>query len=114
MNIELFLYLIDILNGIRLVLYIALIFSTIIYILHVFFSSHKEDNRESLKKTLKYGNKIKWYYIIMLIFYLLIPSQKTMYLMMGSHYLKNSQIPSKVEMVLNKKLDEYLIEKEKK
>jgi hypothetical protein len=42
-----------------------------------------------------------------------IPFEKTMYLMVGAHIIKSSAIPSKVEAVISKKLDEYLAEEKK-
>ncbi len=43
-----------------------------------------------------------------------LPSEKTMYLMIGANYLEKSGIPTKVEQVINKKLNEYLLEEVKK
>lgn len=61
-------------------------------------------------------NPLKYYFWIpclLLLISAFIPSQKTMYLMIGSEYLKNSAIPTKVEIILNKKLDEYISDKPK-
>jgi hypothetical protein len=46
---------------------------------------------------------------------MLIPSERTIYLMLGANYLKTSTLPSKVEMAIEKKIDSYLMdEKEDK
>lgn len=58
--------------------------------------------------------KSHMYKIIIFIFIgCLIPSEKTMYLMLGANYLKSSELPSKVELAISKKIDEYLLETKK-
>lgn len=47
-------------------------------------------------------------FIVLIIAFVFLPSEKTMYMMLGAHYLKKSDIPQKLELVINKKLDEYL------
>lgn len=54
------------------------------------------------------------FFSVFLIFIsLLMPSEKTIYLMLGANYLKNSTLPSKVEMAIEKKINEYLVESKK-
>lgn len=56
---------------------------------------------------------IKWIVICFLIS-AAIPSERTIYLMMGANYLKTSTFPSKVEMAIEKKINGYLNEKGEK
>lgn len=57
-----------------------------------------------------------WVLIPLLIVSIPIPSTKTMYLMLGAHYLQETNLPKKVSQALELKLDEYIEEltKEKK
>ncbi len=124
MSIELLLYSIEILSNIDKVLGMAFAFY-FVFALIVFgflfidrIACYNDDDVKEWYKTLINLKKYtKWYFIpflTIIIVSIFIPSEKTMYMMMGSHYLKKSDLPSKVEMVLNKKLDEYLIETTKK
>lgn len=46
---------------------------------------------------------------------MLIPSERTIYLMLGANFPKTSPLPSKIEMAIEKKIDSYLVdEKENK
>lgn len=112
MSIELFLYLIDRLDvvnflaGLSAMLLIAAPMLAIYFIDNV--NKDKEECREDARKLWKFI-KSKWYvYFIVFFLAFILPSQKTMYLIAGAHYLKKSDIPSKVEMAINKKLNEYL------
>ena len=49
--------------------------------------------------------------VALLIF---VPSERTIYLMLGANYFKNSILPPKVEAVLEKKLDDYLSQENNK
>lgn len=42
-----------------------------------------------------------------------IPSQKTMYMMMGTHYLEDTKIPHQVKEIIESKLEDYLKELKK-
>lgn len=119
MSIELLLYLIDIAGNLSVALgivivasLIALLISTII--LAVCFGETNDDFKES--KLFFLYNSI-WSHIgkiiVVLILAILCPSQKTMYMIVGAHYLKASTLPSKVELAIEKKIDEYLIETKK-
>lgn len=64
-------------------------------------------------KSIRCFRNAKGFFILSIITGLLcafIPSEKTMYMMIGARYLQKSNIPSKVEQVINKKLDSYLVE----
>lgn len=59
----------------------------------------------------------KWVFILSTVFTIIIPSEKTIYLMLGAHgveKLAESEIGNKVYTILNQKLDEYLKESVKK
>lgn len=45
---------------------------------------------------------------VLIIIMIIIPTSKTMYLIAGNNYLNSTQIPTKVEKIINDKLDDYL------
>jgi hypothetical protein len=49
-----------------------------------------------------------WLFILILITSIFVPTKQTMYLMMGSSYLSQSNLPTKVSEILNLKLDDVL------
>lgn len=110
MSIELFLYLIDISSNISALCDIALcilLFFAGLYTLVGFAINENANHLRNLKGYYKY------YFIplaLCSIICALTPSQKTFYLIIGAHYLKSSDLPSKVELIIEKKLDEYLID----
>lgn len=112
MSIELVLYLIDIfqsINGFAIVGLIFYLFVTIIIIgMHHFaYYDYEKEKATYFLNILK--NKL-WIVFLSIFLCIFIPSQKTMYLMLGANFLKNSSLPSKVEMAIEKKIDEYLVE----
>jgi heme/copper-type cytochrome/quinol oxidase subunit 2 len=106
MSIELFLYLIDLIASIG-IMSCLLFFILIIILIVELIKAFNDDDDEG---KFKYSTKLKKYFCILAIIIMIIPSEKTMYLMLGSNYLKKSDIPQKVELAINKKLDEYLNE----
>jgi MFS family permease len=58
--------------------------------------------------------KIFWIPLLALLISCFIPSQKTMYLMLGANFIKNSTLPSKVELAIEKRIDQYLADDDKK
>jgi hypothetical protein len=52
-------------------------------------------------------------FLPLLLMALILPSEKTMYLMAGAKCLQDSIIPKKIELIISKKLDEYLLEDNK-
>lgn len=53
----------------------------------------------------------KWWILLLLTIPLILaPSKKTMYLMLGANYLQQSNLPGKVGVALELKLDEYIAE----
>lgn len=95
------LYWIDFLDGFRDILIIFLFIVTVIIILGIFCNSdHKF-----------------WGAIIFLCIFdffigiaiAAIPQKDTMYMMLGSEYLNRTDIPKKVQLIVEKKLDDLLI-----
>lgn len=116
MGIEVILYLINLIKNIDLFFSVIIGVSILIILFCLFISLIiLSDEAGEWPRTPIY--KIRKYIIIVPIIILIsciFPSEKTMYMMIGSHYLKASTIPSKVEQVINKKLDEYLSQDIKK
>lgn len=113
MNFELLIYLIDVissLDSINAFILFLVISIGIFFIIAFLFSWFHEDEENNIIK--KIPNKIFYRYFILLFFTMFLgvflPSEKTMYLMIGSHYLSKTEIPFKIEAVINKKLDELL------
>lgn len=97
MPIELFLYLVDLISSIFCTLIITC-FCLVSAGLFVFF------NMDDIRLV----KKIFIYFFLILLIDTFLPSERTMYLMLGAHYLKKTNIPNKVEKIINKKLDDYL------
>ena len=118
MSIEAILYLISVFDSLTFVTaVIVVVFLVSLVPCGIIVANCLEDysDQTRLRKA------VAWYlrravivFIPALILLVLVPSERTMYLMMGSHYLSQSGIPSKVEAVLSKKLDEYLVDEPKK
>jgi hypothetical protein len=117
MNIETILYLADILNKVQMLF----LFTPLLYFILFGFvtlviatgpaSSYSEDKilREKFKnKVLGNYKKIFILPLSIILISCIIPSQRTIYLMLGAHYIKNSTLPTKVELAIEKKIDSYL------
>lgn len=112
MNIELILYLIDIGINFQIVTFIASIIMMVLYFITAFHNSTSFcDNEKISYKNHLFASKILTVFIFISI---LVPSKKTMYMMIGAKYLRESNVPEKVQMIINKKLDEYLLENKSK
>ena len=98
---------IDTFLNFSLILLIIILFFVSYWMLEDDIFSDIEENLEIIKKY-KLGIKILVFNLLLVIF---IPSSKTVYMMMGSHYLNQKDIPQKVLKVLNNKLDEMIEEK---
>lgn len=105
------LYLIDFLNGFNC--FGAIIITAILILLIVLTIKWLADNDDRIEQPLTpmMKNLIKWFFILGAL-NILIPSEKTMYMMAGTHYLNKSEIPAKVEKIINDKLDD-IIQKDK-
>lgn len=114
MNIAISIYLIELLRNINLFLHIILLIGPIgmfiigiIYISMLYNDPVHEDPAILLTK-----NILKKYWVILIVGAIstFIPSQKSMYFMLGSKYLSQSNIPSKETEILSLKMDEYILE----
>jgi FtsH-binding integral membrane protein len=111
MSLTLLLYLSEMLHHVRefagaiivlcLLVYFGTLFGFIITLDS--FNAHK-----GVSDFIKYLLGKLWILIIAILVNVFIPSQQTMYLMMGTSYLADSKIPSKVSEILNLKLEDVL------
>ncbi len=116
MSIELVLYLIDLLGNLSKSIWVINIVLIGLSAGMFFISINDWSENSDVEWTDTIFNKIRKYFLIIPVSMFLtcfIPSEKTMYMMIGANVIKSSTIPSKVEEVINKKLDEYLTEEKK-
>lgn len=73
-----------------------------------------EDDTSNLKNVFNFIKKNLWIFVFMCVISAIIPSEKTVYMMMGANYFKNSALPPKIEAIIEKKLDKYLLDLNKK
>lgn len=111
MNLETALYLTDILSNLSCLFYFCGTVVVLIGLLVGFWATLGLFNHNELD-ALFYSLKLIFLkiwpiWIAYLIFIIAVPSKSTMYLMMGSHYLKQTDVPQKVMSILETKLDEY-------
>lgn len=68
------------------------------------------DDKYEIKKLELFKRILKkwWVLILCFVMYAATPSRTTMYLMLGTTYLEQSNLPSKVSETLELKLDEYI------
>jgi hypothetical protein len=121
MSIEWLLYLIDISknisNGATFIFITLFTNFIIVIIILAIIKAVNEDEEYSgsmLHKFLKYITHNVWKVIFLGSILCFLPSEKTMYMMLGAHYLKTNTLPSKVELAIEKKIDSYLNEPEVK
>lgn len=109
MSIELLLYFIDLLKGVGNLLEVMALILLIpsIACAMIAYYGYEEDE----EKAYAYSKRCFKWSIVIGILSLFIPSQSTMYMMVGTRYLKDSNLPAKVEELFNKKIDELLQDK---
>ena len=115
MSLELCLYLIDVLEKITMFTSIIFVASAALFIGIICFVFFAEDDlsEEGKIELLGLRKKSAIALFFSLSFCTFVPSPKTMYMIAGTNYLKQSDIPQKVRQLLDKKLEELLtIEKE--
>lgn len=118
MNIETMIYLANVFPNVSCLITVSsvviLIITPIAFIITIDVNDFDEEGKKAKIFVHKYliGN-IKWVFVALFIS-MVIPSERTMYLMLGANFLKSSSLPSKVEMAIEKKIDSYLNEGEKK
>jgi hypothetical protein len=117
MSIELILYLIDVVSNVNGFLTVVLLTSALIIIAILFcagmeyFDSCDNFSESSIAKALLYVKKYIGWWLLLLLISVFFPSEKTMYMMIGANVFKSSNLPPKIEAAIEKKLDEYLVEK---
>jgi hypothetical protein len=118
MSLTLLLYLTEVINNINKVLGFALVLYFISLVIFTIINTMSriigddEVNNFTMPLIKKWLSKA-WMMIILLFISLFIPTQKTMYMMLGSSYLSNSNIPNQVSEILNLKLNDVLKELKK-
>ena len=110
MNAELTLYTISILGNISNAIAVIGVLSLLLLIFSLIMRCNEDFDDINIKKYLKLSLILL---AISVFVGILIPDQKTMYMMASTHYLKKSDIPSKVLEILNHKLDEIIKENKK-
>ena len=110
MSIEVVLWLIDVLPVIsRLFVVLSILFLISIIITWVACINEQTEQEEQIRNNIANNyKKIFGIPVLIMLFAFLMPSQETMYMMLGAHYIKNSTLPTKVELAIEKKIDSYL------
>jgi|SRR6185503_9549953 len=110
MNLVSWLYLTDILHSfdcfLGIVIFTTIVLFCISIVTFINLDNSKED--EQVEQIILKSYKKWWVFALIVILDLFIPSQKTMYLMLGSSFLSQSNLPSKVSQVLELKLDDII------
>lgn len=120
MTIANLLYLVDLITNINNVCTFIIIVSTIITIVGSFCwimtnDNYSKDVNGQITIFMKNAYKKCYIPIIATFIFVIVPSQKTMYLMLGASYLQSSNLPKKVSEALEIKLDDVISQlKEKK
>ncbi len=111
MSLSWILYLADVLDSLSCVFTLGFIILLIAGVAGLIVFAHMADYDDDKKPLLKFLNTILKFFIVCLVGVVLIPSSKTIYMILATNYLDKTQIPAKVELIIEKKLDQYLIEK---
>ena len=111
MNLSTAIYLTELVDNINksLTILFALGILAILISIPIYLCAVDADELEISKITKKILKKY-WVLILMLVISAPIPSKNAMYLMLGSSYLEQSNIPTKVSQALELKLDDYIKE----
>lgn len=101
------LYLIDLIGNFNVVIVLLLILTIIILLFFVvgFLAEYERDDNAKVHPF--FSKLIKLFFVLSAIS-IILPSEKTMYMMVGASYLNNSEVPAKVERIINDKLDEII------
>lgn len=109
------LYLVEVISNIDIILgglislsALCFIVPTVIWIISIIVED--EHVYESISKLFKLYYKKAWLFIILIALNVIIPNKKTMYLMLGTHYLSQSGITTKVLQALELKPDNAIEE----
>lgn len=117
MNAATFIYLANLCDGFSvlfttliIISVVVLIICTIVIICQINVGVENTIEKTAHNFTLKITKNCLYVFSISFFFGIFIPSERTIYLMMGANYLQKSNIPNKVEKIIDKKLDFYLQE----
>lgn len=114
MTLSQWLYLVDVLDNIDTLIGLSVFSFLAFLVIFGVVSSvwHDDDDGfpEWVRKAWSSIYRKMWVFFVALSVSLLIPSQKTMYLMLGSSYLSTTGIPTKVQQALELKLDDVINE----
>lgn len=120
MGLAFWLYVIDLLDnmkGTMIFFMILYAFSMIIALIMYFHDDHDEHDTMmvSIRKYYKAIFNKFWAFVLMVIIAVFIPDKSTIYMMLGSSYLSQSNLSSKVSQALELKLDDIIkdLKKEK-
>lgn len=73
-------------------------------------ASEYNPDEEKTKKFIKRLKKCVYVFLAVAVVAILSPSERTIYMMMGASYIQNSSITPKIEKIIEKKLDSYLLD----
>lgn len=114
MNLSTAIYLTEIVDNINKALAMLFISGLLAIVISIPLYLFAEDNNlPTMERITKNILKKYWVLILMLVISVPIPSKDAMYLMLGSSYLEQSNIPTKVSQALELKLDDYIKELKK-
>lgn len=111
MSVAIWIYIIEVVNNFNAglnVIFGFLIATLFIYAIISFFVQGDEDLRESMLKSWVWISKKTYILVIVFCVLCIVPSKTSMYLMLGSAYLKDTNVPAKVYEALNLKLDNVI------
>lgn len=119
MNLATVLYLVDFIHNLDGIIGIVILFYLLALIPLLFMWLAVEDDPRDSKFSLlqtykKFILNKAWVLITAIFLSVVIPTEKTMYLMLGSVYLSKSNLPAKVSQALELKLDDVIKELKKK
>lgn len=112
MNLSAWLYVVDIISNIGCILSTSFIVFILLLIIAAIITLgfwNDESARYGVKKCWKLlYKKLLWIVFILVFLLIIIPSSKTMYLMLGTSYLSSTNIPKKVQEALELKIDDVI------
>lgn len=113
MSLSALLYLTELLSNINGTLRVIIAIYVVACVIAGFFwcisnDGYSHSAHETSDKIIKSFFKKSWIVIICLAIQIIIPSKTTMYMMLASNYLSNSNIPSQVNEILTLKLSDII------
>jgi len=116
MSIELFIYIASIVGDIKAVIGLTTIaFFMVMVVYEIITAIDDGYNSEYIKNRVNIRNKLVIATIVLAFISALLPNERTMYMMAGAHIGKEaieSETASKIHKIIDKKLDEYMLQLE--